>query len=140
MTDRDGSESGGTPLHGRAPTKSSGSIADEPSSLESTARRVPDESSAPRLAPRRFTGKGAVVIGVRGLIGIIGGAVAATVVVAATVITGPVHTLTPPSAAIAPVPTAQERVCPGPLLRLGDDAGQSATIATSVGDADVVFQ
>jgi len=140
MTDRDDIEPVGTPPGERTPAEPSGSAADEPSSLESTASDVPAETSGPGLAPRRFTGRGAVVVGVRGLIGIIGGSVAATAVVAATVITGPIYTLTPPSASIAPVPTAQERVCPGPLLRLGDDAGQGATIATSVGDADVAFQ
>lgn len=93
----------------------------------------------PGRAPRRFASRG-VIVGARGLIGLIGGSVAATAVIAATVVTGPIHTLTPPAASVAPVPTAQERVCPGPLLRLGDDAGQGATVATSVGDADVVFE
>jgi len=139
MTDRD-DEPGGIAPDDWTPAEPSGSAADEPSSLESTARDVPDETSGPSRAPHRFTGRGAVVVGVRGLIGIIGGTVAATAVVAATVITGPIHTTTPPSASIAPVPTAQERVCPGPLLRLGDDAGQAATVATAVGDADVVFE
>jgi len=139
MTDHD-DEPGGVAPDDWTPAEPSGSAADEPSSLESTARDVPDETSGPSRAPRRFTGRGAVAVGLRGLIGLIGGTVAATAVVAATVITGPIHTLTPSSASIAPVPTAQERVCPGPLLRLGDDAGQGATIATSVGDADVAFQ
>ena len=137
MTDRDDEPAGLAPDNW-TPAEPSGSAADEPSSLESTASDVPDETSGPSRAPRRFTGRGAVVV--RGLIGIIGGTVAATAVVAATVITGPIYTLTAPSASIAPVRTAQERVCPGPLLRLGDDAGQGATIATSVGDADVEFQ
>ena len=145
MTDRDDIESGGIPQDGRTPAdptpaEPSGSAADEPSSLESTARDVPDETNGPGRGARRVTGRGAVVIGVRGLIGIIGGSVAATAVVAATVITGPIYTLNPPSASIVPVPTGQERVCPGPLLRLGDDAGQGATIASSVSDANVVYQ
>jgi hypothetical protein len=45
----------------------------------------------------------------------------------------------PASVTVTPVPTAQQLVCAGSLLRLGSASGEDATTATSLGGADVTF-
>lgn len=122
----------------QTPPEPTGSEADEPSSLEAPEHDVPDESAA--KPPRRIGARGVITIGARGIIGLLGVGVAVAAVIAATAVTGPSYRVTPPAASVIPVPAAQQRVCPGPLLRLGDESGQGATVATSVGRATAVYQ
>ena len=110
-------------------------VDDEPSSFESSA----DVGGEPVPVRRRFTGRGAIAVGARAASGLIGIAVAVAAIVGATVIPGEAASV-PPVVTVDPVPAAQQRVCPGPLLRLGDDEGQGATIATSFGDPAERFQ
>jgi len=69
--------------------------------------------------------------------GFIGLAAAATAVGAAVFMPWPTVTTAPNSVVVAPVPSVQQRVCPGPLLTLAEDAG-SAQSATSIGSANAV--
>lgn len=110
----------------------------EPASAEPTAPK-PDVAAALAAAPadvtprRSLVTRRGVVIGGRALAGIGSLALAAALVVAATVITEPRYSIIPPQTTVSPVAAAQQRVCPGPILRLGDDQGLGATSAASIG-------
>ena len=108
---------------------------DGPSSLESPVRI--DE---PVAARRRFRGRGAIAVGARALVGIAGIGIAAIAIAGSTIAPLPRYTSAPPEVTVTPVAAAQQRVCPGPLLRLGTDEGQEATSATSVGRASDQYQ
>lgn len=75
--------------------------------------------------------------GSRILAGLLGLTVAVTAVGAAALIPWPTMTTTPSSVVVAPIPSEQKRVCPGPLLTLAEDAS-SAQAATSIGPAAAV--
>lgn len=62
----------------------------------------------------------------RAVTGIVGIAVAAATVAAALWLPLPFHTVTPPAVKVAPVPSDQARVCPGPILALAADSGNAA--------------
>ncbi|WP_146184974.1 DUF5719 family protein [Agromyces badenianii] len=63
--------------------------------------------------------------------------VAAAALSAAALVPWPEHRVTPPSLVVQPAESLQQRVCPGPLLTLADDAA-AATTASSIGSADLV--
>ncbi|MCU1523358.1 MAG: hypothetical protein JWO18_252 [Microbacteriaceae bacterium] len=83
--------------------------------------------------PQKKRARGAIIISARIVAGTIGTVVAAVTIAAAAWLPLPSHTATPPSTTVVPVPAAQQRVCAGPLLRLGSDSGQEATAVSSVG-------
>ncbi|WP_395243721.1 DUF5719 family protein [Agromyces sp. MMS24-K17] len=64
-------------------------------------------------------------------------AIGAAAVAAAVIVPWPESRAEPESVVVAPTESRQQRVCPGPLLELGDDA-LAATTATSFGPADLV--
>jgi hypothetical protein len=64
-------------------------------------------------------------------------ALAVATVAAAALVPWPDHRNEAPSELVQPAESRQLRVCPGPLLALGEDAA-AATTAASVGPADVV--
>jgi len=64
-------------------------------------------------------------------------ALAVATVAAAALVPWPDHRNEAPSELVQPAESRQLRVCPGPLLSLGEDA-TAATTASSVGPADVV--
>lgn len=92
---------------------------------------VPSEALVP--SARRLA-----LVGARSAIGLVGVAVAAVAVAAATWLPTPVIGTGPSSTVVTPVAATQLRICPGPILRLGDATGQEATTAISLGRADVV--
>jgi len=73
-----------------------------------------------------------------GLLGLLGIAVVVTAGGAAAVVAWPTVASTPASSVVAPTPSEQQRVCPGPLLNLAEDSSQ-AHAATSVGQAAAVY-
>ena len=91
-----------------------------------------DDAEAP-AAKAKITARGAAIVGVRVVAGTVGLAIALAAIAGATFLPIPSYTATPPSVEVTPVPTAQQLVCPGALLRLGDETGQSATTASSLG-------
>ena len=97
------------------------------------------EDIAEPVAKSPRTARGAVIVGARILTGLIGVGVAVVTIAAAILVPLPSHTETPASRLITPVASAQKRVCAGPLLRLGDDAGQAATAVSSVGKPEVRY-
>ncbi len=86
---------------------------------------------------QRRGARGAVIVGARMLTGLIGVAAAIVVLVAATVLPLPSHTLSPPSVLVDPVAASQHRVCAGPLLALSTASGGTETKPTSAGPASV---
>lgn len=71
-------------------------------------------------------------------VGLLGLAVAVGAGGAAALIPWPTVTAGPPSSLVEPIPSEQLRVCPGPLLTLGEDSGQAQS-ATSIGSATAVY-
>ena len=63
-------------------------------------------------------------------------ALAVGTVAAAALVPWPDHRVEAPSVLVQPAESRQQRVCPGPLLALGEDAA-AATTASSVGSADL---
>jgi len=89
---------------------------------------MPSNSAPARLGRRAATATA----------GLIGVAVAVALVGGGILLPWPAITAMPVSAEVSPIPSEQQRVCPGPLLSLGEDSSQ-AQAAASVGDAAAVF-
>jgi hypothetical protein len=83
--------------------------------------------------------RGAVLVGARIVAGTIGIVVAVVTVAAAGFLPLPSVSAEPVSTTVVPVPTDQQRVCAGPILRLGSDTGEEATTASSIGTPTVVY-
>ena len=111
----------------------------EPQPVETRAYVTEVEDVAEPVMKSARTARGAVLVGARILTGLIGIGVAAVAIGAAVLVPLPSHLVPPASRLITPVASAQQRVCAGPLLRLGDDAGQSATAVSSVGNPAVRY-
>ncbi len=73
----------------------------------------------------------------RAIAGITGVAIAALAIAGATWLPLPTFTVTPPSSTVAPVSTAQERTCPGPLLTLASNSGAATGVASFAPPAPV---
>lgn len=86
--------------------------------------RMPDKRTIARLGVRT-----AAVLVAAGL--------AAAMLAAAAFVPWPEHRVVPPSLVVQPAESRQQRVCPGPLLTLADDAA-AATTASSLGSASTV--
>jgi len=86
----------------------------------------------------RRTIRGTVIIGARVLTGAIGLGVALVVIAAVGLIPFPIIASGAPAQRITPLPAAQELVCPGAVLRLGNEQGQNATTASAIGSPFVV--
>lgn len=76
-------------------------------------------------------------IGVRTAAVLAAAGLAASMLAAAALVPWPEHRVVPPSLVVQPAESRQQRVCPGPLLTLGDDAA-AATTASSLGPASTV--
>lgn len=92
------------------------------------------------VQPRKpVTARGVALLSARVVTGLIGIGVAAATIAAASFIPLPTTRVIPPSEVITPVPTAQQLVCPGSVLRLADETGQGATTASAIGTPDVEY-
>lgn len=93
----------------------------------------PDEPEVqPQVRPRR-TARGFALAGARVAAGAIGVGIAVFAILIAALAPIPSVDSTPVSLTVTPVPTAQQLVCGGSLLRLGNTSGEDATIATTLG-------
>jgi hypothetical protein len=79
----------------------------------------------------------ATIVSARAIVGIVAIAVAGATIAAAAILPLPSIHSSAPSALVVPVPTAEQLVCPGGLLRLSDAQGTSATKPSALGGADV---
>jgi hypothetical protein len=85
-------------------------------------------------APRQpVTIRGVAIVGARVVTGVLGVGVAVVAIAAAGILPLPSVTAVAPSVTVVPVPTAQQLVCSGSVLRLSDDSGQGATQASALG-------
>lgn len=106
------------------------------SEREIFVEELDDTPEAEVRAPR--TARGAALIGARVFAGVVGLVVAGVAIGGASLVALPSHSVTPLSTVVTPVPAAQQRVCAGPVLKLGDESGKSATAITSIGQPSVV--
>ena len=96
------------------------------------------EQDEPEVSERRtLTARGVAVAGARTVAGLVGLSVAAATIAAAVLIPLPTIGSTPTGLTITPVPTAQQLVCAGSVLRLADDSGADATSASALGSPEV---
>lgn len=113
------------------------------SAPEEPTTRPPKTNGTPGGAPLgrpilMRPSRNVVLGGVRGIIGLAVAALAVAVIVGASVVTEPRLKTQIPSVDITPVPAAKQRLCAGPVLRLGGSSGDQATVATSAGRPAVV--
>ena len=73
-----------------------------------------------------------LVVGARTVAGLVGVVVGIGVVAASTFLPLPTARIEPTSVTVTPVPSAEQLICPGAVLRLGDELGANATDATAI--------
>jgi hypothetical protein len=93
--------------------------------------------TAPADAPRSSALRTATVVSGRIILGFVVLGVVAVVVAAATLIPLPGVRSPVVSTVVTPVPTAEQLVCPGGLLRLGTASGADATRASALGEPQI---
>lgn len=117
------------------------SISDEPTGESVSGDDIfPDQDELETRVRRPITAKGVALAGARAAVGLVGIGVAAVTIAGSALLPLPTITATPPSSLITPVPTAQQLVCPGAILRLSDDSGAGATVVSAIGRASVSSQ
>lgn len=89
---------------------------------------------------RVVTARGVAAVGVRIVAGAIGIAVAVAAVAASALLPIPTVRSVPPGQLITPIPTAQQLVCSGAILRLADESGAGATQASPIGSPAVQYE
>ena len=97
----------------------------------------PEQEELETSRRRPFTLRGVAAAGGRAAVGLVGIGVAAVTIAASMVLPLPTVQVSAPDTVITPVPTAQQLVCPGAILRLASDSGQDATSASGIGRAEV---
>jgi hypothetical protein len=73
------------------------------------------------------------VVGLRVVAGTVGIVASVAIIAAVGLLPLPAHRIAVPTVTVTPEPSDQVRVCPGALLRLGDESGQNANTASSLG-------
>jgi len=112
--------------------------AEETRAEDAPVAAAPVASGTEAEPKRTRSARGAVIIGARIATGTIGIAVAVATVAAASWLPLPSLSAEPLVTSVVPVPADQQRVCAGPILRLGSDTGEEATKASSIGIPEVV--
>ncbi len=93
----------------------------------------PEDSPEPERVRTPVTAKRVALVGARVISGAVGIGVAVVTVAAAALLPIPTIGSMPVGVLVTPVPTAQQLVCPGAVLRLADDSGQGATTSSALG-------
>lgn len=110
----------------------------EPTGDEFAADPAFPEQDEPETVERRpLTVRGVAVAGARSVAGLVAIGIAVTTIAAAALLPLPVVSATPSSMTVVPVPTAQQLVCAGSVLRLADDSGAGATTVSALGRPDL---
>jgi hypothetical protein len=99
---------------------------------------APEQPATPDGTPRRGALRTATVVSARLILGLATLGVLAAFVTASILIPLPGYRSVPASTVVTPVPTVQQLVCPGGLLRLGSASGKGATTASSIGAPRIV--
>lgn len=114
------------------------SLPDEPTGDEFDVDAAFPEQDEPESTERQpLTAKTVAVAGARTVAGLVGIGVAAATIAAAVLLPLPTITSVPASLTVIPVPTAQQVVCAGSVLRLADDTGAGATTVSALGRPDL---
>jgi len=87
---------------------------------------------APRTE-RPGRARGATLVGLRVVAGTVGIVASVALIGAVGLLPIPSHRIAVPTVTITPDPADQLRICPGALLRLGDESGQNANTPSSLG-------
>lgn len=85
------------------------------------------------------TVRGVAIVSARVVTGLIGIGIAAVTVAASVLLPLPSIQSVPARQVVVPVPTAQQVVCPGAVLRLADETGQGATTSSAIGRPDTRY-
>jgi len=106
---------------------------------EPTVEPTREPTAEPTREPAARTGRarGAALIGLRVVAGTVGIVASVVVIGAVGLLPLPSHRIAVPTVTVTPDPADQVRVCPGALLRLGDESGQNANTASSLGTPSV---
>jgi hypothetical protein len=99
----------------------------------------PEQDDVEVETKRPITARGAAIVGVRVVAGLVGIGIAAATIAASTLLPLPTVGSTPAGELVTPVPIAQQLVCPGSVLRLSDETGQGATTPSPLGSASASF-
>jgi len=91
------------------------------------------DSTEPVSAERTGRARSAALVGLRVVAGTVGIVAAVAVIGAVGLLPLPSHRIAIPTVTVTPDPADQVRVCPGALLRLGDETGQNANTPSSLG-------
>ena len=97
----------------------------------------PEQDELESRERRTVTVKDIAVVGARSVAGLVGIGVAAATIAAAVLLPLPSVGSIPTSVTVIPVPTAQQLVCAGSVLRLADDTGEGATTVSALGRPDL---
>jgi Family of unknown function (DUF5719) len=97
-----------------------------------------DEDLSPEEAPKGNALRTAGVVSARAVLGIVCIAVIGATISAASLIALPSVGTSAVSKTIDPVPTSQQLVCPGGLVRIATASGKGANTSSSLGDPSVV--
>ncbi len=109
----------------------------DPTEDEIVESLFPDDEPEP-VVKRQVTVRGVAIVGARVATGVIGIRVAVVTIGASALLPLPTVRTEPTGVVVSPVPTAQQVVCAGAVLRLSDDTGQGATIPSPVGAGPAV--
>ncbi|WP_166879280.1 DUF5719 family protein [Salinibacterium sp. ZJ450] len=110
----------------------------ENTELPTDAAAEPSEPANPTDTARTETPqRRRALAGARIVTGVVGVAVAAAAIAGAVMLPIPGIQSSPPVQTITPVSSEQQRVCAGPLLRLGTEMGQDASQPSSLGEPTV---
>lgn len=114
------------------------SMPDEPTGDEFADDSAFPEQDEPETSERRtISARSVAIAGARGVAGLVGIGVAAMTIAAAMLVPLPTVSSTPTSMTVTPVPTAQQLVCAGSVLRLADDSGEGATVVSALGHPEL---
>jgi len=111
----------------------------DPDETGAVAGAVDRDPGAPDLAPdagqdeRTGRARGAALVGLRVVTGTAGIVAAVAIIAAVGLLPLPSHRVAVPTVTVTPQPADQVRVCPGALLRLGDESGQNANTPSTLG-------
>ena len=102
-----------------------------------TDAAFPEQDEPEAVERRPLTARAVALAGARGVAGLIGIGVAAVTIAGAVLIPFPTVGSTPASMTVTPVPTAQQLVCAGSVLRLADDSGAGASTVSALGSPEL---
>ncbi len=94
---------------------------------------APEPAGPPASAPRRGVGRRVTLVSLRIVRGLVGLAAAAATIAAVGLLPLPTFGIDPLRTLVEPEPADLQAVCPGALLRLGDDSGGEAGTIFPVG-------